>query len=143
MKSKEELMLAKEWLWRYQRIYWRVEREEEEYQRIREELSGVRALLYDDMPSGSGTLADLSNSMVRLEKQMKVIDTAVAELYEIASDIVGAIYKLPEDIQPIMFKRYMEFKKWQQVSEECGMSIRNVHNKHLEGLELIEVKWGA
>ena len=140
MKSKEELILTKEWLWRYRRIYWKVEREEEEYQRIREELSGVRALIYDDMPSGSGTLADLSNSMVRLEKQMKAIDTATAELYEIASDIVGAIDKLPKDVQPIMVKRYMKFKKWQQISEECGVSIRSVHNKHLEGLELIEMK---
>lgn len=143
MKSKEELKITKEWLWRYRRIYWKVEREEEEYQRIREELSGVRALLYDDMPSGSGTLGDLSDSMVRLEKQMNVLDAAVAELYEIASDVVGAIYILPEDVQQVMFKRYMEFEGWQQIAAECGLSLRSVHNKHREGLELVGIKRGA
>ena len=143
MKSKEELILTKEWLWRYRRIYWKVEREEEENQRIREELSGVRALIYDDMPSGSGTLADLSNSMVRLEKQMNVLDAAIAELHEIASDVVGAIYRLPEDVQQVMFKRYMEFEGWQQIAAECGLSLRSVHNKHREGLELVEIKRGA
>lgn len=140
MKSKEELKLTKEWLWRYQRICGRTEREEEEYLRIREELSNVRALIYDDMPRGSGTLTDLSDLMVRLEKQMKAIDAAVADMYKIGSDTAEAIYKLPEDVQQVMFKRYMKFKGWRQIAAECGLSLRSVHNKHREGLELIEIK---
>lgn len=143
MKSKEELERTKDWLWRCRRIYWKVKREEEEYQRLREALSGVRALIYDDMPSGSVTLGDLSDAMVRLEKQMKVLNAAVAELYEIASDVVGAIYRLPEDVQQVMFKRYMEFEGWQQIAAECGLSMRSAHNKHREGLELVEIKRGA
>lgn len=88
------------------------------------------------MPHGSGTgnpveqkatlLLNLKNKLEK-RKSEAIEKLTLIELYIASIDEV--------DVRLIFTKRYIQFKRWEDISREMCMSISNVYRKHKEQLD--------
>lgn len=139
-KSRAEIESTKEWLWSYRRLIKEIASKRLELTEIRESLSSARALVYDDMPHGSGSLTDLSNAMVQLEEREEELADKLQEAADTQRRILSEIKRLPRITSNIFFERYIRGNDWVDIAEEHEMSLSAVHRKHRDGLNQIKVQ---
>lgn len=140
MNSKRELEEVKEWLWSYRKLVKQTEALRERLVATREQLTSARALVYDDMPHGSGNLSDLSDVMARLEEQEGKILEKLLEADNVRAKIVDALNSLPPITRKVMYERYISWKSWEMIAKRHNASKRQVLYKHKEGLQMLRAK---
>ena len=106
---------------------------------LEEKIKSVKAILYSDMPKGSAKKTDLSDYMIKLERMDERIDNKIKNLNDGFLSIEEAIFGLKDgDESEIMRMKYIEGKKWNEISKERKYSLRQVHNIHGEALKNIQ-----
>lgn len=143
MREGKELEEVKRWLRSYHTLIMRTRKARERLAEVRSELSSARALVYNDMPHGSGSLSDLSSAMVRLEEEEEKVRQAISESIKARADIARTIKELPPVSRRVLYDRYILLKSWDRIAKEHSASKRQVLYKHKEGLEIIRQKWDA
>ena len=140
MNSKRELEEVKEWLWSYRKLVKQTEALRERLVATREQLTSARALVYDDMPHGSGNLSDLSDVMARLEEQEGEILEKLLEADNARAKIVDALNSLQPITRQVMYERYISLKDWKRIAARRKLSMSTVHRIHREGLERLRMR---
>lgn len=140
MHHKREIEEVKEWLRSYRKLATQVDALKERLVATREQLTSARALVYDDMPHGSGSLSDLSDAMVRLEEQEGEIIEKLLEVDSARMEIVDALNTLPVPVREVMYDRYISWKSWERIFVESNMSKRAVLYRHKDGLMILIAK---
>lgn len=102
------------------------------------ELSG---LSYDKIPSQSNGDSKVEKLAMRRVELMDKYEKKRDELLKMRYQITDTILMLKGRYQQeILFKRYVELKRWERISREMALSIRQVHYVHREALqELSEI----
>lgn len=102
------------------------------------ELSG---LSYDKIPSQSNGDSKVEKLAMRRVELMDKYEKKRDELLKMRYQITDTILTLKGRYQQeILFKRYVELKRWERISREMALSIRQVHYVHREALqELSEI----
>lgn len=78
----------------------------------------------------------LEEAMVRLSERMESLDNDIATLSLEIDDRINSIEKLTNDTQrTILFKRYVEYKSFEQISVEMGYVYNYTCNLHGEALD--------
>lgn len=140
MNSKRELEEVKEWLWSYRKLVKQTEALRERLVATREQLTSARALVYDDMPHGSGNLSDLSDVMARLEEQEGKILEKLLEADNARARIVDALNSQPPITRQVMYERYISWKSWERIAARHKLSASTIHRIHREGLESLRMR---
>ena len=63
----------------------------------------------------------------------------IEELYDVKLEILGAIHKLDScTYRALLLARYINFKTWEQIAEDMGYEVRQIHRIH--GNALVNLK---
>lgn len=140
MNCKRELEEVKEWLWKYRKLVKQTEALRERLAATREQLTSARALVYDDMPHGSGNLSDLSDVVARLEEQEGEVLERILEEDNARAEIVDALNTLPPITRQVMHERYISWRSWERIATRHKLSTSTVHRIHKDGLERLRMR---
>ena len=82
----------------------------------------------------------LADDIIRMIDLKDRISTERAEYFEKKQEIVNQIYLLEDSRYiDILVKRYVEFKRWEDIADEMHYSMDRVFQLHREALQLITV----
>ena len=80
---------------------------------------------------------DIIVKIIDLEDRIK---EEMRRLGDLKSEIMTAIAKIEEPEQRIVLeKRYLEFKKWEDIAVEMNRSLRSIYRLHGEALKNVHV----
>ena len=80
---------------------------------------------------------DIIVKIIDLEDRIK---EEMRRLVDLKSDIMTAIAKIEEPEQRIVLeKRYLEFKKWEDIAVEMNRSLRSIYRLHGQALKNVLV----
>lgn len=107
---------------------------EEQLRGLHEIETSAKAQNYSDMPKGNKQ-TDLSDFIVRLENLESKVMKQKYECMDIRLNIMNSICDMSKGIEStILYKKYIEFKQWEQICIEVGYSWRQVHRIHSDAL---------
>lgn len=140
-------MTAKEYLKQYEWAVKKAERYREEYKNEALLIDSVRSLSDNDgMPHGSGVSKPTEEKAIRLaDKKLRLIQAELdaieirQQLFDLIDSIDGPGDELLK-IGEILYQRYINLLKWEEVCVVVHLSWRQVHRLHAKGLILIEKK---
>ena len=133
-------MTAKEYLMQIKKIRILIEQREKELDRLTEQkLGAVSGIDYSRIPvKGSRRVgASFEQAVIEALDLTEEIAGLIKKYTDLQHRIIGEIQQLdkPEYMQ-VLYKRYVEEKRWEEISAEMGYSCD--HIRHLHGWALHE-----
>lgn len=139
MTKREQNEKKKEYLNRYRQAVRKYNSLQEQEKQLRSQMDGPKAIEYTDMPKAHKQ-TDLSDYMVRLERILDRIANEKNEMQKIQLEIEEKIIDVMDGEQSrILYLRYIQFMKWEDICVEMGYSWRQVHNIHSKALQDLKI----
>lgn len=139
MTKREQNEKKKEYLNRYRQAVRKYNSLQEQEKQLRSQMDGPKAIEYSDMPKAHKQ-TDLSDYMVRLERILDRIANEKNEMQKIQLEIEEKIIDVMDGEQSrILYLRYIQFMKWEDICVEMGYSWRQVHNIHSKALKDLKI----
>jgi hypothetical protein len=127
--------IKKEYLNEYKNLCFKLKSLEEQLQSIREVNEAAKVQTLTDMPKGS-MQTDLSDYMCKIEKLQDKIREKKTECENRRLDIEERILEVKNGIEStILFKKYIEFNKWEEICVDIGYEWAQVHRYHSKALQ--------
>lgn len=83
-------------------------------------------------------MADRVIQLVNLEKEL---NSRIDKLIDLRAEIVNLIQQLDSPIQmQVIYKRYVEFKKWDDIEKETNYSFQHLKRIHIRALRSLDQK---
>lgn len=99
------------------------------------ELSG---LSYDTIPIVNNGDSKVERLAIRRLELLEKYEQKREDLVRMRYEITDMILKLKGHYQQeVLFKRYVELKRWRRIAAEMNLSISMTYNVHKEALEII------
>lgn len=130
-------MTAKEYLKRYEYADLRAKRYEEEY-RLEHELIGSISINYDGMPHGTGITRKTENEALRLAEKAERCVQARLDAIRIRQEVFDFISDIDDYEGEILFQRYVNLLKWEEVCVAVHLSWYAVHDHHRKALAIVQ-----
>lgn len=130
-------MTAKEYLRRYEYADLRAKRYEEEYI-LEHELIGSISINYDGMPHGSGISRKTENEALRLAEKAERCVEARLDAIRIRQEVFDFISDIDDYEGEILFQRYVNLLKWEEVCVAVHLSWYAVHDHHRKALAIVQ-----
>ena len=130
-------MTAKEYLKRYEYADLRARRYEEEY-RLEHELIGSISINYDGMPHGTGITRKTENEALRLAEKAERCVEARLDAIRIRQEVFDFISDIDDYEGEILFQRYVNLLKWEEVCVAVHLSWYAVHDHHKKALAIVQ-----
>jgi DNA-directed RNA polymerase specialized sigma subunit len=129
-------LTAKEYMKEAKILLKRIERKRREAESIRICESSPSSPAFSDMPKTAThnphRMSDSINRAIDLDREA---DAAFDELSALKSAFLGSLQKLDNpDERDLMYKRYIEFKSWNEVFHEMGYSKSAGYRVHSNAL---------
>mgnify|MGYP001703267788 CR=1 FL=1 len=126
---------AKEYLLQVSRAEHRIKRLQEEIQTLQELVTSTSAISQGERVISSTSQDKMADTICTIEEKIEEWNIEVRKLVE----IMTTISKLSnEEYRGILYKRYCQSKKWEEIALEMGISYR--HTTRLHGLGLQEIE---
>lgn len=94
--------------------------------------------VYSQTPGGSGSGKTLENSVAKIVEQERVVAASCDELCEQLAEVRALVALLPVGpMRLVMQRRYLNYRKWEQIMIELDYSWRGMHKLHNKALEMI------
>ena len=139
MTKREQNEKKKEYLNRYRQAVRKYNSLQEQEKQLRSQMDGPKAIEYTDMPKAHKQ-TDLSDYIVRLERILARIANEKNEMQKIQLEIEEKIIDVMDGEQSrILYLRYIQFMKWEDICVEMGYSWRQVHNIHSKALQDLKI----
>lgn len=80
----------------------------------------------------AGTVAKIADVEMSIQNDIKQLTGALAA--------TRALIKMLDDekLQLILFKRYMNYQRWEVIAADLGYTWRRIHQMHAEALKILE-----
>ncbi len=102
---------------------------------------GAKSPLYDGMPHSKDTERDLSDLMVKIDKEMSRLLRKKQEAIQLRREIETVITSLSDETERmVLWLRYILFYSWEKIAVEMGYVIRQVYRTHGKALNNLEIK---
>ena len=133
-------MTAKEYLKQYEELYKRAQRYKAEYVNELDQIDAIGSTLSNDagMPHGTGISKRTEDIAIRLaDKALEYQNVALQaiakrqEVFETIADIKGAEGE-------ILYERYINLHKWEEVCVLVHMSWNGTHKAHRRALVIVQ-----
>ena len=139
MTKREQNEKKKEYLNRYRQAVRKYNSLQEQEKQLRSQIDGPKAIEYSDMPKAHKQ-TDLSDYMVRFERILDRIANEKNEMQKIQLEIEEKIIDVMDGEQSrILYLRYIQFMKWEDICVEMGYSWRQIHNIHSKALNNLKI----
>lgn len=136
--SREE---KKEYLNGYKKACIKLVALQEQMESLREVGQTARSQQLSDMPKGGKRHKDLSDLVVKTEKLQDRIDDVMIETLQVKIEIEESLLEVKDAEEARVLRlRYIDFMKWEDISEEMNYSYRQVLYVHGRALENYENK---
>lgn len=128
---------AKEFLRRYEYADLRAKRFEAEY--IREhELIGSISINYDGMPHGNNISRKTENDALRLAEKAERCVEAKIDAIRVRQEVFDFISDIDDVEGEILYQRYVNLLKWEEVCIAVHLSWYAVHDHHKKALAIVQ-----
>lgn len=79
-----------------------------------------------------GTVAKMADVKITVQNDIKMLTEALAA--------TRALIKMLDDekLQLILFKRYLNYQRWEVIAADLGYTWRRIHQMHAEALKILE-----
>ena len=79
-----------------------------------------------------GTVAKMADVKITIQNDIKMLTEALAA--------TRALIKMLDDekLQLILFKRYLNYQRWEVIAADLGYTWRRIHQMHAEALKILE-----
>lgn len=132
-------MTAKEFLKQYEEAERIAKRMKIEYDQELLQIDSIKSPMdTDGTPHGSGVSKIVEQRAIRLSDKALRYKVAQLEALKKRQQVFNAICTVPDIEGQILYERYINLKKWEDVADSVHMSIRHVHNLHGKALEKIK-----
>jgi len=130
-------MTVKEYLKQYEYAAARAERFRKEYEAEMLKIDAVRSLSDNDgMPHGSNISRPTEEKAIRLAAIAAKWKVAELDAIETRQEVFRIISRIPGDEGDVLFARYIELKKWDDIAEELHYSVRGIYGIHGRALQI-------
>lgn len=136
-------MTAKEYLGEIRRLTGIIEELERSMEILQDDIEGIKGIQYDKdkvMTSASGDA--MLNKIIRLEQLSEEIGDTMIERAKKRAHITTQITLMPNrNYMQLLFKRYVEFKRFEQIAVEMNYSYDRIVHIHSEALQDFEERY--
>ena len=102
---------------------------------------GAKSPLYDGMPHSQDTERDLSDLMVKIDKELSRLLRKKQETVQLRQEIEAVITSLSDETERmVLWLRYIRFYSWEKIAVELGYVIRQVYRTQGKALNNLEIK---
>ena len=102
---------------------------------LRSSLTSTGSQLKQDKVQTSGPKNTLEEGIARIDELERTINIRIDELIDLKQTAFNMIKRIPDlDQQNILIGRYIQLKKWEDISEELNYSMQWVFELHGKGL---------
>lgn len=138
MDNVAETNKAKEYLLQVSRAEHRIKRLQEEIQTLQELVTSTSAISQGERVISSTSHDKMADTICTIEERIEEWNTEVRKLVEIRAEIMTTISKLSnEEYREILYKRYCQSKKWEEIALEMNYTYQWVCKLH--GRALLEL----
>ena len=132
-------MTAKEYLKQYENAVKYVERIQSEYNEQMEKIDSIRSSLgKDGLPRSGEIRKEVEAKAIELAEKAQELKEAEIWAIETRQQIFRTIMAVPDDKGSVLQERYVNLKKWEDVADSVGYSLRQTHNIHKDALQIIQ-----
>lgn len=104
-----------------------------------EDLAAKITPVYSFAPGGGGDGDKIGGAVAKLVDIDKDIQNDIKMLTEALASVRGLIKMLDDEkLQLILFKRYLNYQRWEVIAADLGYSWRQVHRCHATALKFLE-----
>ena len=133
-------MRAKEYLRQYEELNRRALRFKAEYDAEVEKIDAIGSTLAGDgMPHGSGISRRVEDMAIRLGEAAIKWKTAELDALEKRQEVFELISTVPGIEGDILFQRYIELRKWEEICVLVHMSWNGTHKAHRRALMAVQI----
>lgn len=132
-------MTAKEYLRQYKEACRKARMFKLEYEREMELVGSVRSALGGDgMPHGTGVNKSVEDKAIRLSEKFAKWKNAEIEALEVRQNVFEVISKIPDKEGDILYERYINDRKWEEICVIVHLSWNGTHKAHKRALKLVD-----
>jgi DNA-directed RNA polymerase specialized sigma24 family protein len=132
-------MTAKEYLRQYEQAVRQAKRMQNEYERELDLIDSVRSTLGGDgMPHGSGISKRVEDQAIRLADKAAQWKIAQLDALHLAQEVFETISKIPDIDGDILYERYINLHKWEDICVLLHISWYSVHDHHRRALRMVD-----
>lgn len=131
-------MTVKDYLRQYEEAERIVRQLTTEYKEEREKIDTIRSSLGDGTPHGGSISKQVEIRALRLIDKALELEQAKLDAIEIRQKIYDTIRKIPGNEGTVLYERYVQLHKWEDIAETMHFSMRNIFHLHQKALALVE-----
>lgn len=132
-------MTAKEYLRQYEQAVRQAKRMQNEYERELDLIDSVCSTLGGDgMPHGSGISKRVEDQAIRLADKAAQWKIAQLDALHLAQEVFETISKIPDIDGDILYERYINLHKWEDICVLLHISWYSVHDHHRRALRMVD-----
>ena len=132
-------MTAKEYLRRYEEAKRQERRMRTEYEKELELIDSVRSTLGGDgLPHGSGVSKRVEDMAIRLSDKAAQWKMAELDAIRVRQEVYETISEVPGIEGEVLFERYVNLHKWEEICVELHYSWHGIHAAHRRALKIVD-----
>ena len=108
-----------------------------EVSKLREMATSITSTLKEDVVQTSGSGDKLGEAVSKILDLENEINAEIDKLVDIKKEIMGVIDALNEPHSTLLYKRYFQFKKWEEIAIEMNYSYRQITRMHGRALQKV------
>ena len=132
-------MTVKEYLRRYEEADRKARQHAAEYERELEKI-GSLSIKMDGMPHGSNVSRPTEEAALKLADKAAKWKAAEIDAIRIRQEVYDAIHDIPGIEGRVLYERYVNLHKWEEICILVHYSWNGVHHVHRRALQLVEEK---
>ncbi len=134
---------VKEYLGEIKRLSIAIDSMERSIETMREEIASIQGISYDkDRVQSSASADGMINKMIRLDEMACELEDTMIERAKKRAEITTQITLMPNGTyMQLLFKRYVEFKRFEQIAVEMNYSYDRIVHIHSEALQDFEERY--
>ena len=132
-------MTVKEYLRRYEEADRKARQHAAEYERELEKI-GSLSVKMDGMPHGSNVSRPTEEAALKLADKAAKWKAAEIDAIRIRQEVYDAIHDIPGIEGRVLYERYVNLHKWEEICILVHYSWNGVHHVHRRALQLVEEK---
>lgn len=133
-------MTAKEYLSQAYRIDQRIDDKLQQIGTLRDLLAKT-SIVMSDMPKNQNKDRSMMEEyLIKIIDMESDLNAEIDRLVSIKADIMHTIEKVDDiDSKMVLEKRYLQFLTWEDIANDMGYTVRNIHFIHGKALNLIKI----
>lgn len=130
---------AKEYLQQVRRAKLHINSLQEEIETMKELAVSIGAISQGEKVMSSASQDKMADIICKIEDRMAELKDKVTEYIQLRTEVMATISKVDnDDYQQILYKRYCQMKKWEEIALEMSYSWRWVIKLHGRALEEVD-----